>query len=82
VTAMSIPTGGVVDRVATPTSTSFISESQPPNGVYDTMSPTINAPFAGNAISFNGGSQPHDNMQPYLALNFCISLFGIFPSQN
>ena len=36
------------------------------------MSPT--------AISGVGGSQPHNNFQPYLCLNFIISLFGIFPS--
>jgi microcystin-dependent protein len=29
-----------------------------------------------------GGSQPHENMSPYLALNFIIALQGIFPSQN
>lgn len=29
-----------------------------------------------------GGSQPHDNMMPYLAVHFIISLFGIFPSQS
>lgn len=29
-----------------------------------------------------GSSQPHDNMSPYLVLNFCIALQGIFPSQN
>jgi len=29
-----------------------------------------------------GNSQPHDNMQPYLALNFCIALEGIFPARN
>ena len=29
-----------------------------------------------------GGSQPHNNLQPYLAINFIISLFGIFPSQT
>jgi microcystin-dependent protein len=29
-----------------------------------------------------GGSQPHNNMQPYLVLNFIIALQGIFPSQN
>lgn len=29
-----------------------------------------------------GGSQPHDNMPPYLVLNFCIALQGIFPSQS
>jgi len=34
------------------------------------------------SIQLSGGSQPHDNHQPYLVLNFIISLFGIFPSQN
>ena len=29
-----------------------------------------------------GGSQGHDNMQPYLTLNFCIALQGLFPSRN
>jgi microcystin-dependent protein len=29
-----------------------------------------------------GGSQPHDNMQPYLGINFIISLFGVYPTQN
>lgn len=29
-----------------------------------------------------GGSQPHNNMMPYLTLNFCIALQGIFPSPN
>lgn len=29
-----------------------------------------------------GGNQPHENMQPYLGLNFIISLFGVYPSQN
>ena len=29
-----------------------------------------------------GGSEPHDNIQPYLVLNFCIALTGIFPSQS
>src|SRR5262245_35452599 len=35
-----------------------------------------------NAIGAVGGSQPHSNMQPYLVINFIISLFGIFPSQT
>jgi microcystin-dependent protein len=29
-----------------------------------------------------GGSQPHDNLQPYLCVSFIISLFGVFPSQT
>ena len=32
------------------------------------------------ALSPAGGSQPHDNLQPYLAINYIISLFGIYPS--
>jgi microcystin-dependent protein len=32
------------------------------------------------AVSSVGGSQPHENFQPYLCINFIISLFGIFPS--
>ena len=34
------------------------------------------------AIATTGGSQPHLNMQPFLTLNFCIALQGIFPPQN
>jgi microcystin-dependent protein len=37
-----------------------------------------------NAITVNhvGGSQAHNNMQPYTTLNFCIALQGLFPSRN
>jgi microcystin-dependent protein len=35
-----------------------------------------------NSISSVGGSQPHNNFQPYLCVDFIISLFGIFPSQT
>jgi microcystin-dependent protein len=34
------------------------------------------------AIGSSGGSQPHDNMIPFLVINFIISLFGVFPSQT
>ena len=34
------------------------------------------------AVTNAGGGQGHDNMQPYLALNFCIALSGLFPSRN
>jgi microcystin-dependent protein len=33
------------------------------------------------ALGLAGGSQPHDNMVPFLVVNFILSLFGIFPSQ-
>jgi microcystin-dependent protein len=45
--------------------------------------------FGGNLVTLNagtvgnvGGSQPHNNMMPYLVLNFIIALQGIFPSRN
>jgi microcystin-dependent protein len=38
--------------------------------------------MAPQVIGYTGGSQPHPNLQPYLALNMCIALSGIFPSQN
>lgn len=37
-------------------------------------------PLSTTAVSSVGGSQPHSNFQPYLCVNFIISLFGIFPS--
>ena len=40
------------------------------------------AATTGPILNFNSGSQPHNNIQPYLVLNYIISLFGVFPSQN
>ena len=34
------------------------------------------------SIGMTGGSQPHPNMEPYLVINWCIALEGIFPSRN
>jgi len=39
-------------------------------------------PMGPNSVTHVGGSQAHDNMQPYLAVNFCIALQGLFPSRN
>jgi len=68
------------------------TSASPTNGVTATLS---NDPFYGQAndgstpyplpsttISLAGGGEPHDNSAPTLALNYCISLFGIWPSQN
>ncbi|HEX8692642.1 MAG TPA: tail fiber protein [Longimicrobium sp.] len=43
-----------------------------------------NSPVAMNpgTVQPAGGSQPHENTQPFLCINFIISLFGIFPSQT
>ena len=36
--------------------------------------------LAAEALSISGGSQPHNNMQPFMTLNFCICQQGIFPN--
>jgi microcystin-dependent protein len=41
---------------------------------------TASVAMNANAITPVGGSQPHENCQPFLCINFIISLFGIFPS--
>lgn len=63
----SLPAGRVPAQSVNPT-------------VYVTASPDVN--MAPAALAGTGGSQPHENLQPYLCLNFIISLFGIFPSQT
>lgn len=39
-------------------------------------------PMSPDALGSVGGAVPHDNVQPFLAITFCIALQGIFPSQN
>ncbi|MFJ7951292.1 phage tail protein [Lysinibacillus sp. NPDC096418] len=47
--------------------------------VYSTQ---VNLPMNPLAIQPTGGSQPHNNMQPYLGMNFIISLYGVFPPRS
>ncbi|HEX3153388.1 MAG TPA: tail fiber protein [Candidatus Angelobacter sp.] len=61
------PTGGVWAQPSTGT-------------VYSSAAPSLTMDPA--AIGSAGGSQPHDNMVPFLVVNFILSLFGIFPSQT
>ena len=44
--------------------------------------PSSLAPMVAGTLTNLGGSQTHLNMQPFLTINFCIALQGIFPSQN
>jgi microcystin-dependent protein len=50
--------------------------------LYPYIEDVPNISMAASAITAVGGSQPHTNFQQYLCVNFIISLFGIFPSQN
>jgi microcystin-dependent protein len=63
------PTSNVLAQA--PLSTTF---------AYGTDAPLT--PLSPSSIGSTGGSQPHNNFQPYLCVDFIISLFGIFPSQT
>ena len=62
----STPQGGVWAGITT-----SIYTSNPPNIAF-------NPALGGNA----GGNQPHDNLMPYLAVSFIISLYGVYPTQS
>jgi microcystin-dependent protein len=68
---------------ASPQANMWASE---PNGVTafytNPAQNAVNTGMVGNSLSPGGGSFPHENMQPTLAVSFIIALFGIFPSQN
>lgn len=51
------------------------------NNVYTNVA-TSNAPMSGNMLASAGGSQAHNNMQPYLAINFILALVGLYPSRS
>ena len=70
--------GGVVNAtLGDPTGSYWANNGK---AMYSTSNP--DSAMHPTAVTNVGGSQPHTNMQPYLVLNFCIALQGIFPSQN
>ena len=78
---MAATPGDPTERTAAPTTQSYLSNIKG-GFVWQKAPLSINAAFSPKAITLTGGSQPHDNMQPYLTLNFCIALEGIFPQQG
>jgi microcystin-dependent protein len=55
-----------------------LSNSSP---LYRPASVSTDSQLAPPSLTQTGGSQPHTNMQPYLALNFIIAIDGLFPTQ-
>ena len=49
--------------------------------LYQTTTNANLVQLAPQALAIAGGSQPHNNMMPYLTLNFCIALQGVFPAR-
>lgn len=84
-TTNQIPSHGHAPTASTQRGT----QTSPANGVwagsataalYSSATPGVAMNPA--AVGVAGGSQPHENRIPFLAVNFIISLYGIFPSQN
>jgi microcystin-dependent protein len=66
--SLGTASAGPGDLLASSSTTNHFSSSAP------------SAQLAGNAVTPAGGGQPHENRAPYLAVNFIIALYGIFPS--
>jgi microcystin-dependent protein len=87
-TAPEMPTH--IHTVAASTGVGSTPQSSPTNGLWQTnadkklygIPSTADTTMAPAALAATGANQPHDNMQPYLTINFMIALQGIYPSRN
>ncbi|MGE9008466.1 phage tail protein [Leptospira interrogans] len=66
-------------NLATPSPARSLARTSPGQAYTATL--TNITPFASNAIQLNGGGTPHNNLMPYLTLNFCIAMQGVFPAR-
>ena len=71
---------GSGDGATAKTPTANVTASKPRVGPRVYTPPANRTPLASDELA--GGGQAHNNMQPYLVVNFCIALTGIFPSRN
>ncbi len=91
VESVTLTTQQIPSHSHVPTCQTAAGSQGPANGLWAATAPATTQIYANTApaaamnaaaIGSSGGSQPHDNMMPYLVVNFIISLFGIFPTQN
>jgi len=76
--AESAASGGL----PSPTNNAWASGLKGHPGAYAASNPSTNVQMSPAALSPVGGSLPHNNLPPYLTLNFCIALQGIFPPRS
>lgn len=63
----------------TPSDSRYLGQTAVGGNIYGA---TASATLAPNAVGVAGGYLPHNNIQPCLAINFCIALIGVYPSRN
>jgi microcystin-dependent protein len=71
-------------KVGTPSAQAWLGGSGPGEAyvAQPPPPPPPLAPFSNLAITNSGGNQPHVNTQPQLVVNFCMAIYGVFPSRN
>lgn len=65
---------------ATPQANGWIGDQSTGGRLFSTQTP--DQTFAPTMLVNSGSSLPHENAQPFLVMNFCIALYGIYPSRN
>jgi microcystin-dependent protein len=85
---MTAPNGQVEQNVDTPGPSVTLGPATATKGTspdsinpYATVPPAPTTAMSASAIAMTNGGQAHSNIMPYLAINFCIALSGIFPSR-
>jgi microcystin-dependent protein len=85
-TAANSNTGNNTDAPSNTVVLGSATGVQGPNPItispYAVTPPAPSVTMAATAIGQNNGGQPHANMMPYLCLQFCIAMSGLFPSRN
>ena len=76
---ISTATGSTRDLA--PSANGWLGDRAPPGRLFSSGT-SPNDMFAPDTLTISGGSQPHENQQPYVAMNYCIALYGSFPTRN
>lgn len=73
-----------IGTVTAPAANTYLARDGRGGGVVNyTLTPgTTNAAMDPQALQPSGGGQPHENRQPFLAVNYCIALVGNYPARN
>jgi microcystin-dependent protein len=83
ISVAALPPGPNPERSAGPNTsgTSYIAESGG-SFIFQSAPATPNTAFSTSTILPSGSTVPHENRQPFLAVNFCIAYEGVFPTRN
>ncbi|NYF80594.1 phage tail protein [Granulicella arctica] len=81
----TLPVSGAAGRVSAPSPSSFLGATgRGVKGIYASSAQQASSPvnMASSAVVSTGGGQAHNNMGPYLVLNYIIALQGVFPARS